>query len=167
VSRVNHLKRLVAHMAWADRLMLDALRRAGAVDPAVVNLYAHLLAAEHVWLSRLEGRTPAVPVWPTLSLAECERLSAENARGLARYVEELAPDDLDRGVRYKNSAGAEFTSTVEDIVLQVALHGSYHRGQITTALRTAGAIPNPTDFIAFTRGVPAATRVDPAATRSG
>jgi uncharacterized damage-inducible protein DinB len=154
-------------MAWADRMMLDALRRAPAVDPAVVNLYAHLLAAEHVWLARLEGRAPTMIVWPTLSLEQCEQLSAENARDLGRYVEALTPGDDARPVKYKNSAGAEFTSTVEDILLQIALHGSYHRGQITTALRTAGAIPNPTDYIAFTRGVPAATRADAIASKPG
>jgi uncharacterized damage-inducible protein DinB len=42
----------------------------------------------------------------------------------------------------------------------VALHGAYHRGQIAAALRGAGAVPEPTDFIAFARGSAAATRAD-------
>jgi uncharacterized damage-inducible protein DinB len=74
-------------------------------------------------------------------------------------VGEVGPADLARPVTYKNSAGAQFTSLVEDILLHVCLHGAYHRGQITTALRTSGSIPNPTDYIAFIRGAPTATRV--------
>ena len=153
---MNHLKRLIDHLAWADRLVLDALKRARDLDPAVVALYSHVLAAEHVWYVRLVGAEQRIPVWPSLSLEECERLAAETARQLGGYVASLAPADGSRAITYKNSAGAQFTSTVEDILLHVALHGAYHRGQITTALRSAGAIPNPTDFIAYLRGVPAA-----------
>jgi len=51
-----------------------------------------------------------------------------------------------------------FRSRVEDILLHVVLHGCYHRGQVAIALREAGAEPSATDFIAFVRGVPAATR---------
>ncbi|HEU5359182.1 MAG TPA: DinB family protein, partial [Gemmatimonadales bacterium] len=61
-------------------------------------------------------------------------------------------------VTYRNSAGLEFTSTVEDILLHVALHGAYHRGQVARALREGGAVPNATDYIAFIRGAPAARR---------
>ena len=63
---------------------------------------------------------------------------------------------LERTVHYRNSAGAEFDSKISDILLHVALHGSYHRGKIAAALRGAGADPAPTDYIGFVRGVPAA-----------
>ena len=85
-------------------------------------------------------------------------LAAVNAKAFHACVAALQPTDLDRGVTYRNSAGEEYTSTVEDILLHVALHGAYHRGQIARALRQGGAVPEPTDYIAFTRGAPAATR---------
>jgi uncharacterized damage-inducible protein DinB len=158
---VNHLNRLIGHLVWADRLVLDALKRAKSVDPKTVNLYAHLLAAEHVWFTRLVNAAATVLVWPTLTVEECERLAAANAEQLSRYVDQLKPADLARGITYKNSAGAQFTSLVEDILLHVALHGAYHRGQITSALRAGGSIPNPTDYIAFIRGAATATRIEP------
>ena len=157
---MNYVKRLIAHMAWADRLVQDALKRTPSIDRKVIDLYAHLLAAEHVWYSRLVGVTPRFAVWPSLTIEECERLGAETAEQLAAYLSGLEPGDLERGVTYKNSAGAQFTSTIEDILLQLCLHGAYHRGQITSALRGAGAIPNPTDYIAIIRGAPAAARVE-------
>ena len=43
------------------------------------------------------------------------------------------------------------------MLLQVALHGQYHRGKINLMLRQAGLPPTPTDYISFARGVPAAT----------
>lgn len=150
--------RLIAHLAWADDRVLAALRSATDPDPTCLELFAHVLAAEHVWLARLKGETPRHPVWPTLTLEECAGLVQSNQRELTAYVGGLAPDDPARGVTYKNSAGQEYTSTIEDILLHVCLHGSYHRGQIALALRMGGGVPMPTDYIAFVRGAPAATR---------
>ncbi len=67
-------------------------------------------------------------------------------------------DKLEQPVSYRNSAGDEFKSAVRDILAHVALHGSYHRGQIAALVRAAGTKPASTDFIAFARGAPAATR---------
>ena len=157
----HHLDRLVAHMGWADRLVLESLRDAASIPPMILELYAHVLAAEEVWLARLTGTTPRVAVWPALSLEQCATLAAENRDRLAAYAAPLDATDLGRGISYKNSAGEEFTSTIEDILLHVALHGAYHRGQIAAGLREHSATPAPTDFIAFARGAAAARRPQP------
>jgi uncharacterized damage-inducible protein DinB len=155
---MQHLTRLVGHLAWADDRVLAALRSATAPDPSCLELLAHLLAAEHVWLARLHEETPHHPVWPTLSLEECAGLVHANQRQLTAYVAGLTPADLARAITYRNSAGEQFTSSVEDMLLHVCLHGAYHRGQIAWALRRGGGVPMPTDYIAFVRGAPAATQ---------
>ena len=154
---MNHLRALMQHMAWADDLILESLRQP-AVPERALELYAHVLGTEHVWLTRLEQRNREVAVWPRLTLEECARLSADNRQGFGAYVDRLTSADLRRTVHYRNSAGVEFDSPIEDILLHVAMHGSYHRGQVSLLVRDAGAEPQPTDFIAFVRGVPAATR---------
>jgi len=153
-----YLSRLVSHLAWADDRVLAALRSATNPDASCHELFAHLLAAEHVWLARLKGETPTHPVWPALSLEQSAALVQSNQRALAGYVDRLTAADLSRSIRYLNSAGQAFTSSVEDILLHVALHGAYHRGQIAWALRRGGSVPMATDYIAFVRGAPAATR---------
>jgi uncharacterized damage-inducible protein DinB len=154
---MTHLVRLVGHLRWADARAQEALRRAARGPSKALGLYAHLVASEHVWLARLTGVPPRVPVWPALPLDACAELAAENHREYAEYLLRLAGTDLDRGVAYTNSAGQSFTSTVEDILLHVCLHGTYHRGQIALLLRQGGDAPEPTDYIAFIRGAPAAT----------
>ena len=67
----GYFSRLIAHLAWADDRVLAALRSATNPDPSCREVFAHLLAAEHVWLARLNGETPAHPVWPDLSLEQC------------------------------------------------------------------------------------------------
>ncbi|MGH7670969.1 MAG: DinB family protein, partial [Gemmatimonadaceae bacterium] len=61
-------------------------------------------------------------------------------------------------VAYRNSAGKEFSSAVGEMLTQVATHGCYHRGQIAALVRAAGDEPQSTDFIAFARGAPSATK---------
>jgi uncharacterized damage-inducible protein DinB len=101
-----------------------------------------------------------VPVWPDPSLENCAALSATARRRYAALLGTLSASDLDRVIHYANSAGKEFDTRLEDILLHVALHGAYHRGQVALVLRDAGAEPGPTDYIAFVRGAPAATRRD-------
>lgn len=152
----EHLARLVEHLAWADERVLASLRSARAPLPAAVSLHAHVLGAEHVWLRRVSGGASEVAVWPELSLDECAELAHENVRGLRQLVSLLDSARLGEPVTYRNSAGTEFTTGLEDILLHVAMHGSYHRGQVAALLRSAGDEPNPTDYIHWVRGAAAA-----------
>jgi uncharacterized damage-inducible protein DinB len=153
-----HLDRLFAHLEWADERALAALEAAPGASARALELFAHVLGAEAEWLGRLEQRAAGVAVWPALDLRSCRALAARNREQYAAYLATLTTADLQRTVHYRNSAGAEFDSGVEDILLHVALHGAYHRGQVALLLRDARAVPNGTDYIAFIRGVPAAAR---------
>jgi len=155
----SYLRKLVAHLEWADAAVLDALRRSPGIDSRALTLYAHLLGAESVWLARIAGRPQDVAVWPTLTLDEAASLAARTAKELREVVSRAAPDDLAREVEYRNSAGSQFRTALEDILLHVALHGSYHRGQIALLIRDGGGEPAPTDYIGFIRGVPAARTI--------
>jgi uncharacterized damage-inducible protein DinB len=146
-----HIRRLYDHMVWADARALSALRAMHAPPLDALRLYAHLLAAEHVWLARIEAREPELTVWPALALDECATLAARNSAAYAVLVETLSSEELRRVVRYRNSKGDEFANTVEDIVLHVAMHGAYHRGQVARIVRSEGGAPLPTDYIFFIR----------------
>jgi uncharacterized damage-inducible protein DinB len=61
---MEQFAKLIAHLAWADDRVLASLRSATAPDAACLELFAHVLAAEHVWLARLQGETPHHVVWP-------------------------------------------------------------------------------------------------------
>lgn len=153
---------LLDHVGWADalaRAAITGLAEGSAERAQATRLYAHVAAAEHVWLARLEGRSPAHPVWPTLSLEEAGALAAESLAGLRAVAAGMAAssgaDATAPMVTYRNSAGQVFTDRVEDVLAHVALHGSHHRGQIAMLTRQGGATPAATDYIVFVRGVPA------------
>lgn len=155
---VEYFTKLFDHMEWADKRALESLRAMSAPPPNAVSLIAHILGAERVWLSRVEGVPSPIAVWPQLDLDEAERVLDENIRGYRRVLSQRSSAAMQEPITYRNSAGERFTSTVEDIFTQVVTHGSYHRGQIAAQVRAAGGNPNPTDYIAYIRGAPAATR---------
>lgn len=154
----DHFSKLFKHVAWADARVLQSLRAAHSVLKKDLDLYSHILGSEHVWLSRIKGVNARVAVWPTLTLDEAERLAGENVAAFEGVVSELTEESRGTPITYRNSAGDQFTSTLEDILTHVCLHGAYHRGQIAASIRAAGDVPSATDYIAFARGAPAATR---------
>ncbi len=149
-----------AHLSWADARALAGLRQAPGDEPRARELLAHVIGAEGVWLARVEGREPELPVWPALTLDEIEAAAHRVHAGYRALLTrvERDPAELTRMVHYRNSAGLEFDSSVGDILRHVALHGAYHRGQIALLARLSGFAPQPTDYIAWSRGAPAATR---------
>jgi RimJ/RimL family protein N-acetyltransferase/uncharacterized damage-inducible protein DinB len=155
---VRTLLRLQGHMAWSNQQALAAIANAADQRDMCLGLLGHILGAEHVWLSRIQGTTPAIAVWPTLSLEECRARAAEHELAFRILLLDASPADLQRTISYHNSAGEAYVSTVEDILLHLFLHGTYHRGQIAQQQRRDGQVAGPSDYIAFARGAPAAGR---------
>lgn len=149
----SHFQHLFRYVAWADRRCLESLRETPVAQAEALSLFAHLLAAEHVWLSRLEQRTPRLAVWPPLDLEQCAALLAENERDYAEFLANIAEGQFANEVNYKTSQGQEMVSTMLDILTQVVTHGPYHRGQIAKIIGRCGGTAINTDYITFTREV--------------
>jgi uncharacterized damage-inducible protein DinB len=149
----SHIVRMLRAMAWADQESLAALRDHPSSHPDALPLLAHVLGAEELWLARLESRQPACIGWPTLTIADCETLAAQNARGYQSYIEKLTDSGLTSQLGYRSAKGEEFTNSVLDILTHVVIHGAYHRGQIARIIgRAGGQTPN-TDFIGYVRSL--------------
>lgn len=146
------LDRLFQHAAWADQEVMAALEAGSEPESEAFKLFSHLLVAEYVWLCRIQSKDPDMnSVWPVLSASECRALSSQTRAGYQALLETTAEDQLMAVVSYRNMKGEEFRTPLCDILLHVALHGAYHRGQIASILRRAGIDPVSTDFIIFSR----------------
>ena len=155
------LRRLWAHVAWADLRLLEAIESAAVTPAEAVREYAHILGADAVWLGRLRGTPPGRPVWPALERAALRAQVHELHEAYGAFIGGLDAAALARPVAYTTTDGRPFTDAAGDILLQVVLHAQYHRGRINLLLRQAGLRPAPADYIAFVRGAPAATSGDP------
>jgi uncharacterized damage-inducible protein DinB len=144
---IAHLRRQFEYDEWANREVLTAVRASRASATRSLQLLAHILSAELLWLERLRQQPQSQLVWPEWGLEQCEARSVEVGDLWRKYLDALAPDDLTQTVSYKNSKGEPWTSAVEDVVTHVLLHSAYHRGQIASLMRASGETPAYTDFI--------------------
>ena len=148
----SHLDRLYDHLAWADCLVLDALEKAGEPSVPILRILGHLFSAERIWLMRIrQEETSKEAVWASLSLAQCRAVAEESKAGFRKIVQNATDDRLAALISYRTTKGQPMESSLHDILLHVALHGSYHRGQIAALLRREGLEPVGTDFITFAR----------------
>ena len=108
---------------------------------------SHILAAERLWLERLQQKPQSLPVWPKLDQQGCEAEASELGRLWKKYLGELSPAAFERIVEYRNSKGEAWSNRVEDILTHVLMHSAYHRGQIASHMRASGETPAYTDFI--------------------
>lgn len=144
-------QKLFQHSDWANREILKALRSTETGGKAL-KLFAHILLAERVWLTRLRGDdSSGLPIWAELDLLHCEELAERNEKGFRAFLADPLLSDPDRIVAYANSEGMPFKNAVGDILTHVALHGQYHRGQINLLLRENGFEPVSLDYISFVR----------------
>jgi len=107
----------------------------------------HIIAAECLWLDRIQQKPQSLPVWPEFDLERCDRQAVEQARRWCEYLSQTSEGELSRAVLYKNSKGEPWSSSVSDILTHVATHSAYHRGQIASHMREKGQTPAYTDYI--------------------
>jgi len=140
------------HLYWADEHILSMLKNLPQDHQEARKLFSHILFAEEIWLARLNNKdSSGIPLWVPLDLDRCEQLARQNGDEFARYFSHLSDNDLDTTITYKNSTNKEYITTIRDVLIHIALHGQYHRGQINKRIREAGLDPINVDFITFTR----------------
>jgi len=152
VGQGQILRELFEFNDWANRRFLALIGALSNPGQRPLDLLAHLLTAEEIWLMRLRGQdTLGVDKSPKLTIVQCKSLVNEHKNAFAKVVEEFESRGLDSPVTYRNLSGREFTTSAGDILTHMALHGTYHRGQIALALRAEEIVPVDTDFITFVR----------------
>jgi len=144
---ISDFRRLFVYDAWANHEALVALRATEAKPPRSLQFMAHIVAAERLWLERLEQRAQTLPVWPDFTVEQCDSQAAEQSLHWKNFLEAISDAKLSSEITYTNSKGENWTSRVDDVLLHVIMHSAYHRGQVASDMRAAGFTPAYTDFI--------------------
>ena len=144
---MDYLKKLFSYDRWANAEYVRALTASQQQNERAVRLLSHIVAAQMLWMDRIRNRDARAPVWPEWSLKACASQSEASAREWKNYVDDLGAELARSKVAYQNSKGEHWESAVEDILIHVANHGTYHRAQIAALLRADGTTPPYTDYI--------------------
>lgn len=156
MTPLSRFRRRFRHHAWAGETLCAALEADPVRDATLV--FAHALAADRVWHQRVVGQPVDVAVWPDLEVDGCRALLETTTSDWEHVLDgALDLDSQQAGaatvVRYRNTTGVAFETSVVDILDHVLLHAAHHRGQACMTLRAAGVTPPALDYIAWVRTV--------------
>ena len=150
----SYFTRLFNYDRYANELILKTIIEANEPEKPV-QLMAHLLAAQQIWINRCLGLPPAtVNLWPALGgkSDEFKDMIRDNCQAWVNYLDNLNETDFDKTISYKNLKGDSFENKLVDILTHVINHGTHHRAQIGQLLKLAGIENLPvTDYIFYIR----------------
>jgi len=150
-SLLAHSCALFAHDRWANDRALEVLAGLSPTCAEALERMAHVVACLELWLSRWEGRgNPPTPlIWPRWELEEIRRRNGAAHDAWAKTLSSLDPAALEETIRCEPMTGPPRPYAVKrkHVLVQLPLHGAYHRGQVSTLIRGAGAGPLNVDYI--------------------
>jgi uncharacterized damage-inducible protein DinB len=151
------LRPLFRYQAWAnDDLLgkldgLDAVRQAQELHSAIrlINhayvvgriFAAHLTGARHGYKSSNTEATPTLP--------ELRANIAASDKWYLDYLDRVTPEELSQRVAFRFTDGDQGAMSRQEMLLHVATHGGYHRGEVGRILAQLSIMPPWDTFAVF------------------
>jgi uncharacterized damage-inducible protein DinB len=136
--------------AWANRRIIDCLERQSVSDEKILSVMGHLVSANFIWLNRIKDLPKSkYELWGKYDVPALKRMIDEADEEWMNFVQEN--ENFDRVLKYRNYVGDYFENNVQQIMIHLVNHGSYHRGQVAMLLRQKGFEPINTDYITYDR----------------
>ena len=157
MTSLDLLRPLFRYQAWAnDDLLgkldgLDAVRQAPELHSAIrlINhayvvgriFAAHLTGAQHGYKSSNTEETPTLPELRT-------NLTASD-KWFLDYLDRVAPEELSQRVAFRFTDGDQGAMSRQEMLMHVATHGGYHRGEVGRILAQLSIMPPWDTFAVF------------------
>lgn len=146
----KYFAQLYHYNQWANDRVLEGLDRQQVEDEKILTVMSHVVSALYIWLSRIEGKSAAAyPLWKKYSRTELIEMNKVITGRWIKFIEDT--DDFNRVLVYNNYVGDPYKNNVEQIMIHLVNHSTYHRGQVAMLLRQNGLEPINTDFITYDR----------------
>lgn len=146
----SYFLKLYAYNDWANKKVIACLKKQQVNDDKILTLMSHTLSALHIWLARITGNsTTPYPLWKQYNLVELEAMSDNIGKNWLTYINEN--ESFGRELSYNNYVGDPYINKVENIMIHLVNHSTYHRAQVAILLRQKGFEPVNTDFITYDR----------------
>jgi uncharacterized damage-inducible protein DinB len=160
IMDISAIQALYDYNRWANARVLEAAsslseeqftKDLGNSFGSVRDTLAHILGAEWIWLQRWKGLSPtsllSAEKFPTVT--SLKDIWDEVERERAAFIQGEGASRLQEVITYTNTRGHTFSYPLWQMLVHVANHSTYHRGQVTTLLRQLGAHAVSTDFLEY------------------
>ena len=155
---IHTLRELFSHMEWADAAVWNAVvAQADAVaDPLMRVRLEHIHMVQRAFFDvwrRAPSAAQSATAADLLAIARAARAYYAEVSAYLTALDEPAlarPLEVPWARRFGMQLGREpDVPSLGETLLQVAMHSTYHRGQVNARLRELGSEPPLTDFIVW------------------
>lgn len=133
MKREIFLKQLEYEM-WANDMVIKAVSEADSPEDRVYEILSHLVISPNNWIRKILKEAPIYKSWDKLTLADCRSLSHENLLKWKDFIVNKTDNELEQYIFFP-FMGVSSKISIEDLLIHLVNHSSYHRGQIIMKLK--------------------------------
>ncbi len=134
---------------FSNKQLITAYSALEEVPARSGKLFNHILNAHHIWNARILERASEFGVWQNHEMDAWEEIHYDNQRNSFEIISNT--ELWERRIKYEDSEGSHFSSSLQDILFHIINHSTHHRGQILTDFRAQGIDPPIQDYIYYKR----------------
>ena len=137
---------------WSNHLILDALKTTNPIFGKGLQLLSHILSSHCMWLSRVNKTDFTCTLFQERTLDECEQLMTENLEGWRTYLSSQSREKLNENIEFLSAWETNPSKriiSIEDALIHIINHSSYHRGQIVMGLKNCIEVLPLTTYIMY------------------
>jgi len=154
---------LADYNIWANNIQCSWLEQLSATqwEQEIVSSFnsiqktvLHVIAAENIWLQRLEKKADTVWLQGSYTGSKAEHITLWKSlsQGLKDYVMHMDESILNQNLDFKRINGEAYSMPYYQVLAHIFNHSTYHRGQLVTMLRQAGfTAVGSTDMLGYFR----------------
>jgi uncharacterized damage-inducible protein DinB len=146
----DYFLKMYSFNAWANSKIIAGMVRQNVQDEKILGIFGHLVSAQFIWLNRIKGLPKSsYELWGKYDLNQLQLMVDSASEEWLNFIQ--AHEEFNRVLKYTNYVGDYYENNVQDIMIHLVNHGSYHRGQVALLLREKGFEPVNTDLITYDR----------------
>ncbi|MBF2708064.1 DinB family protein [Flavobacterium soyangense] len=151
MKKESYLKQ-IRYESWANNMVIDAFSKATFPLERTHQIISHNLNAFSIWLKRIKDEEVTLKLWDLHTVDELSLLNLNLYSDWSAYICTLDDTDFERKIHF-TFMGKKASISIEDLIIHLVNHSSYHRGQVILQLKgKLPALPLST-YIAFATNI--------------
>lgn len=144
------MKQFLEYNQWCNEIYAHYIQEITLASRKTLGNFSHILNSHHIWNQRILGNDSKTKPWDLIMMNEFFEINKVNTK---TSLDLLQAKSLTDTIEYKNTKGKVFSNSLEEVLLHIVNHSTYHRAQVGEQMKKFKITPPTTDYIAYIRAI--------------
>lgn len=144
----THFNFLLSYDLWANNVVISTLKDNNLTSGKPIELLSHILNGELLMMARIK-KTDKIELWEKRSIDENNELLKTINGKWQEFINTSEEKDFNKRIEYINIFNENISPKIWEMFTHMINHGTYHRGQIASSIRSMNITPPVTDLMKF------------------